>query len=139
MFLTFQREKTAYAVFFLLCFAKYKSALSFSFILIVPDEYIPIGDYDADEFAEEISDWLSDEHEFCHKGFELVFMTSDDLKEEEEKLKRAIYDAGVNAIEEFLGHPLENDSTDIESEMDDALTNIPDEEYLQYLAKYCYK
>ena len=109
--------------------------------VIVPDEYIPIGDYDADEFAEEISDWLSDEYEFCHKGFELVFMTSDDLKEEEEKLKRAIYDAGVNAIEEFLGHSLENDSTDtdIESEMDDALTNIPDEEYLQYLAKYCGK
>lgn len=33
MFLTFQREKIAYAVFFLLCFAKHKSALSFSFIL----------------------------------------------------------------------------------------------------------
>lgn len=107
--------------------------------IIVPDEYIPIGDYDADEFTEEISDWLSDEYGFCHRGFELVFMTSDDLKNEEEKLKRAICDAGVNAIEEFLGHPLENNSTDIESEMNDVLTQIPDEEYLQYLAKYCGK
>ena len=66
-------------------------------------------------------------------------MTSDNLKDEEEKLKRAICDAGVNAIEEFLGHPLEDNSTDIESEMNDALTQIPDDEYLQYLAKYCGK
>lgn len=36
---------------------------------MLPDEvHIPDGMTD----TEEISDWLSDEYEFCHAGFELV-------------------------------------------------------------------
>lgn len=27
---------------------------------------------DEDEYAEDISDWLSDKYEFCNKGFNLV-------------------------------------------------------------------
>ena len=105
--------------------------------VIIPDEYILGSEYDKDSLSEAVSDWLSDEYGFCHEGFELVYLTSIDLKEEEEKLKRSVNDAGVDAVEEFLGHALDDNTIDIWSEMNDCLSQMPDEEYLKYLAKYC--
>lgn len=55
---------------------------------------------------------------------------------EEEQLKRAVYEAGVNALEEFLGHPLDDDNTNIWSEMNNVIGSMPDEEYDEYLKKY---
>lgn len=106
-------------------------------IVIIPDEYALDSEYDEESLADVVSDWLSDEFDFCHEGFELEYLTDDDLKREEEKLKRAICNAGVDAIEDFLGHPLDSDDIDIESEMNGVLAQIPDDEYLKYLAKYC--
>ena len=105
--------------------------------VVIPDEYILDSECDKDELSEEISDWLSNEYGFCHEGFRLIYLTGEDLKEEEEKLKRSIYDAGVNAVEEFLGHALDDDTIDIWSEMNDCLAQMPDEEYLKYLDRYC--
>lgn len=103
-------------------------------IAILPDEYIKV-ELEEDG-CEDVSAWLSEEYGYCHKGFQVKFLSVNDLKEEESKLKKAIFDAGVNAIEEFLGHPLDSEEIDIDSEMDDVLTQIPDEEYVEYLVKY---
>lgn len=105
--------------------------------VIIPEEYLTEEKIDENSFSERISDWLTEKYGFCHKGFDLIFLTNNDLIKEETKLKKAVYDAGVNAIEDFLGHPLNDDAIDIWSEMDDVLSNIPDEEYLQYVEMYC--
>lgn len=86
--------------------------------------------------TEEISDWLSDEYGFCHGGFELDYMSNDDLAKEEVRLKKAIYDAGVNTIEEFLGHDLSEPNLDLDSEFNDVLAQMPEDVYLQYVANY---
>ena len=99
--------------------------------------YLPTNIVIPESVKPSISDWFSDEYGFCHDGYKLVCLTGDDLKEEEEKLKRAIHQAGVDAAEEFLGHPLDSDAIDIWSEMNDCLSQMPDEEYLNYLVKYC--
>ena len=104
--------------------------------VIIPDEYALDSEYDEESLADAIGDWLSNEYEFCHNGFSLEFLNNEDLKAEEERLKRAINDAGVDAVEEFLGHPLDNDTTDIWSEMNDVIAQMPDEEYIKYLEKY---
>ena len=105
--------------------------------VIVSDEFLDsVYDNDEDSRIEKISDWLSNEYDFCHKGFKLVYLTDNDLNAEKEKLKRAIIDTGVNAIEEFLGHPLDSDEIDVESEINDCIAQMSDDEYLKYLSKY---
>lgn len=101
--------------------------------VILPDEFL---DYEEDEYADEIGDWLSEEYGFCHGGFELEYMSNDDLAKEEVRLKKAIYDAGVNTIEEFLGHDLSEPNLDLDSEFNDVLAQMPEDVYLQYVANY---
>lgn len=63
-----------------------------------------------------------------------LLRVEDDMYEE---LKRAIYDAGVNDMEDFLGHEL-NFITDDEmlEAMDETFEQMPKEEQLKYYRKY---
>ena len=90
-----------------------------------------------EDITKSISDWLSDEYYFCHAGYEIVCLSGDDLKEEEEVLKKTVIRAGEDAVEDFLGHPLDSCADDdMWSEMNDCIVGMPDEEYLKYLEKY---
>lgn len=109
---------------------KEKSENTLPTTIIIPEEY-------AEGISvEDIGEWLSNKYGFLHKEFSIIHVTGDELINEEKKLKKAVFEAGVNAIEKFLGHPLDDDEIDIESEMNDVLTQIPDEEYIAYLQKY---
>lgn len=99
--------------------------------VIIPERLICSSD------TGDISEWLSEQYGFCHKGFELVKLTGEELEAECEQLKRAVHNAGVDAIEEFLGHSLDNDTIDIWAEMNDCIAQMPDEAYFEYLSKYC--
>lgn len=55
-----------------------------------------------------------------------------------EELKEAVFAAGVNAVEELLGCELEFDTDEDMSEaMDDALSQMPEEDALKLYKKYC--
>ena len=55
-----------------------------------------------------------------------------------EELKKAIFDAGVNAIEDLLGYELEFDTDeDMFEAMDDVLDQMPEEDALEFYNKYC--
>lgn len=65
--------------------------------------------------------------------------TEESIISEEEMLKRAVIDSGVNAIEEFIGHSLDSDDIDIESEINDCISQMPEDEYQNYIDKYLNK
>lgn len=55
-----------------------------------------------------------------------------------EELKKAVFDAGVNAIEDLLGCELEFDTDeDMFEAMDDVLDQMPEEDALNLYNKYC--
>ena len=55
-----------------------------------------------------------------------------------EELKKAVFDAGVNAIEDLLGFELEFDTDeDMFEAMDDVLDQMPEEDALEFYNKYC--
>lgn len=55
-----------------------------------------------------------------------------------EELKKAVFDAGVNAIEDLLGCELEFDTDeDMFEAMDDVLDQMPEEDALEFYNKYC--
>ena len=66
-----------------------------------------------------------------------------------EELKRSVFDAGVDAIEDLLGYGLgveenEEDDTimtdfifDLSSLMDDVINQMPEENALKFYNKYC--
>lgn len=54
-----------------------------------------------------------------------------------EELKKAVFDAGADAVEDLIGHPLTFANDDEMSEaMDDALDQMPDEEQIEFYRKY---
>ena len=54
------------------------------------------------------------------------------------ELKRKIFDAGVNAIEDLLGCELEFGTDEAMSDaMDEALYEIPEEDVMEFYNKYC--
>lgn len=54
-----------------------------------------------------------------------------------EELKKSIFEAGVNAMEEFLGHPLTYPSDeDMMAAMDEVFEQMPEEEQLRFYRKY---
>lgn len=57
-----------------------------------------------------------------------------------EQIKRGVFDAGVDAIEELLGCELEfeTDEEMVEA-MDDALGRMPKETVMEFYNKYCVK
>lgn len=55
-----------------------------------------------------------------------------------EELKRSVFDAGVNAIEDLLGYELEFDTDeDMFDAMDDVLDQMPEEDAMEFYNKYC--
>lgn len=55
-----------------------------------------------------------------------------------EELKRKVFEAGVNAIEDLLGYELEFDTDkDMSEAMDDVLDQMPEEEAMEFYKKYC--
>lgn len=57
-----------------------------------------------------------------------------------EELKRAIYDEGVNAIEDLLGYALEfGTDEELSKAMDDVLDQMPEDIALKFYNKYCKK
>lgn len=56
-----------------------------------------------------------------------------------EELKNAIWDNGVEAIDDLLGyeHDVEEDKDVIENRMDDVLDQMPDDIALIFYNKYC--
>lgn len=56
-----------------------------------------------------------------------------------EELKNAIWDNGVEAIDDFLGyeHDVEEDKDTIENRMDEVLDQMPEEEAMEFYNKYC--
>lgn len=55
-----------------------------------------------------------------------------------EELKRGLFYAGVNAIEDFLGYELEfNTDEDMMEAIDDVLDQMPEEDALDFYNKYC--
>lgn len=56
-----------------------------------------------------------------------------------EELKNAIWDNGVEAIDDFLGyeHDVEEDKDTIENRMDEVLDQMPEEEVIEFYNKYC--
>lgn len=56
-----------------------------------------------------------------------------------EELKKAIFDNGVEAIDDFLGyeHDVNEEKDTIERRMDEVLDQMPEEEVLVFYKKYC--
>ena len=55
-----------------------------------------------------------------------------------EELKRSVFDAGVDAIEDLLGYELEFDTDeDMMEVMDDVLDQTPEDIALEFYNKYC--
>lgn len=55
-----------------------------------------------------------------------------------EELKRNVFDAGVDAIEDLLGYELEFDTDeDMMEAMDDVLDQMPEDIALEFYNKYC--
>lgn len=55
-----------------------------------------------------------------------------------EELKRSVFDAGVDAIEDLLGYELEFDTDeDMMEVMDDVLDQMPEDIALEFYNKYC--
>lgn len=55
-----------------------------------------------------------------------------------EELKRKVFDAGVDAIEDLLGYELEFDTDeDMMEAMDDVLDQMPEDIALEFYNKYC--
>lgn len=56
-----------------------------------------------------------------------------------EELKNAIWDNGVEAIDDFLGyeHDVEEDKDTIENRMDEVLEQMPEEDAMEFYNKYC--
>ena len=55
-----------------------------------------------------------------------------------EELKRKVFDAGVDAIEDLLGYELEfNTDEDMMEAMDDVLDQMPEDIALEFYNKYC--
>ena len=54
------------------------------------------------------------------------------------ELKRKVFEAGVNAIEDLLGCELEfNTDEDMSRAMDDVLYQMPEEDAMEFYNKYC--
>ena len=55
-----------------------------------------------------------------------------------EELKQAIFDNGVEAIDDFLGyeHNTNEEKDTIENRMDEVLSQMPEEEFLAFYEKY---
>ena len=54
------------------------------------------------------------------------------------KLKKVIFDAGADAIEDFLGCKLDFDSDEeMEEAMDDVLEQMPEDIAFDFYKKYC--
>ena len=95
-------------------------------------------------YAEEISDWLSDRFDFCHDGFEL----DGDLKDWDvhsqiriKELKAEAWNRGVDAISDLLGYEydVEEDHDTTDSRMDMAIDQMSDETFDDFYMKYCSK
>lgn len=56
-----------------------------------------------------------------------------------DELKQAIFDNGVEAIDDFLGyeHDVNEEKDTIENRMDEVLSQMPEEESLALYNKYC--
>lgn len=56
-----------------------------------------------------------------------------------EKLKAAVWNCGIEAIDDLLGyeHNVEEDADTTENRMDEALAQMPEEEVQKLFAKYC--
>ena len=55
-----------------------------------------------------------------------------------EELKRSVFDAGVDAIEDLLGYELQFDTDeDMMEVMDDVLDQMPEDIALEFYNKYC--
>lgn len=55
-----------------------------------------------------------------------------------EELKKSVFDAGVDAIEDLLGYELEFDTDeDMMEAMDDVLDQMPEDIALEFYNKYC--
>lgn len=56
-----------------------------------------------------------------------------------DELKQAIFDNGVEAIDDFLGyeHDVNEEKDTIENRMDEVLSQMPEEEFLTLYNKYC--
>ena len=95
-------------------------------------------------YAEEISDWLTDRFDFCHDGFEL----DGDLKDwgvpsqvRIKELKAETWNRGVDAISDLLGYEydVEEDHDTTDSRMDMAIDQMSDETFDDFYMKYCSK
>lgn len=55
-----------------------------------------------------------------------------------EQLKKAVFDAGVNAIEDLLGYELSfTTDEDMMNAMDDVFDQMPEDIALEFYSKYC--
>lgn len=56
-----------------------------------------------------------------------------------DELKQAIFDNGVEAIDDFLGyeHDVNEEKDTIENRMDEVLSQMPEEEFSALYNKYC--
>lgn len=83
-----------------------------------------------------VIDTLEDERIVLHVSGDAseILELTDEMMEE---LKRSIFEAGADAMEEFLGHPLTYPSDeDMLEAMDEVFKQMPDEEQLRFYRKY---
>lgn len=84
---------------------------------------------------DEISDYLTDKTGFCHFGFRLS-VENDETRFEE--LKSALFDAGQEAIEDFLGYEIspDEDKDVTDNRMNETWNQMPWEELSKFYKKY---
>ena len=91
---------------------------------------------DIREFIEEdqIADYLSNEYGYCVKSFTL----EKNVTTQFEKLKKALFEAGRDDIENFLGYELDalDDKDAIDKLMDAAIMLMPDDTFNSYYMDY---
>lgn len=88
---------------------------------------------DIDDIMEELED--SGSLDDMEEGEVFIMMN----KKMYEELKNAVWDNGVEAIDDLLGyeHDVEEDSDVTENRMDEALDQMPEEDALEFYNKYC--
>lgn len=88
------------------------------------------------EVRYKVVDTLEDERIVLHVSGDVseILELTEEMAEE---LKKSIFEAGVNAMEEFLGHPLTYPSDEEMMEaMDEVFEQMPEEEQLRFYRKY---
>ena len=105
---------------------------------------------DLNEFIEEdnVVDYLSDEYGYCVKNFAYEdntynsaeaftgiseYHNADEATTRFEKLKKALFEAGTEAIEKFLGYELGADT--IDKIMDEIIMQMPDDIFDEFYSK----